>query len=61
MKRWHLSVLEVRMLCGERERAVPRGGNSVAILWEEVQRLLSWRMALIKAEDAGGTERRGLE
>lgn len=61
MKRWHLSVLEMRILFGETKKAVLGGENSVAISWEEVQRLLSRSMVLIKAEDAGGMDRNGLE
>lgn len=53
-------MLERRMLYGE-GGACSAGENSVAILWQEVQRLLSGRMALIKAEEAGGTRSNGLE
>lgn len=56
-----MSVLEMRILFWRGKEGHSGGENSVAISWEEVQRLLSRGMVSIKAEDAGGMDRNGLE
>lgn len=59
-KRWHSRVLEMQMFV-ERERAALEGGNGAAAFVGRSSETVSRSLASIKADNAGGVERHGLE